>query len=312
MKISIIIPTLNAEESLGEILGTIQAGLEKNYEYEVIILDSESNDNTVEIAKDMGAQVINIKRKEFNHGGTRNKAIDLSKGEFLVYLTQDALPRDHRDIISLIEPLVSNENIGMAYGRQIPHENAKIFGSFARLYNYGENSEIKSLKDKDKYGIKTIFCSNSFAVYRKSTLKEVGGFPTDIILGEDTYVCAKMLLKGYEVAYSAEAIVRHSHDYNVIQEFKRNFDIGVFHTNEKWLKKEFSSAEGEGLKFVMNEMKYLIDNKKGYLLLLAVMRNGSKFIGYKLGTFERYIPLELKLKMSMYKSYWNRFAKQSV
>ena len=302
MKVSFIIPTLNAQDTIMEILKILTE--EFKFEKEIIILDSQSEDNTVSIAKKHGAKVVEIKRSKFNHGGTRNLAINMASGNILVYLTQHAIPNGKDDITNLVKPL-SNEKIGMSYGRQIPHLNAKIFGSFARYQNYSGKSETRSMKDKDKYGIKTVFCSNSFAAYKKEVLQEVGGFPTDIILGEDTYVCAKMLLKEYSVAYVADAIVRHSHDYTIIQEFKRNFDIGVFHTNEKWLLDNFSKAEGEGLKFVVSEIKYLFQQKKGYLTLLAVIRNFSKLLGYKLGKYERILPVKMKHKFSMYKVYWS-------
>ena len=83
-------------------------------------------------------------------------------------------------------------------------------------------------------GIKAAFLSNSFAAYRRSALESVGGFPSDTIFGEDTFAAAKMLLNGWKIAYSAEATVYHSHNLTFIEEFRRYFDIGVFHSREKW------------------------------------------------------------------------------
>jgi len=296
-------PTLNAEKDLKNNLEIL-----KKYNsldnYEVILIDSESSDNTVNIAVDSEFKVIEIKKKDFNHGGTRNLAANYAQGEILVYLTQDAILLDDKSINKLIEPLRNDSSIGLAYGRQLPHENAGVFGSMARLFNYGNTSIVKDKMKSKELGIKTVFCSNSFAAYRKTTLNEVGGFPKNVILGEDSYVAAKMILKGYSTYYCSEARVRHSHDYNLISEFKRNFDIGVFHTHENWILESFNGAEGEGVKFVLKELKYLIQHNKVHLLPVSFLRNASKYLGYKLGTKEKYLGTNLKQKFSMYNGYW--------
>lgn len=58
-------------------------------------------------------------------------------------------------------------------------------------------------------------------------------FATPSILSKDTNVAAKMILVEYSIAYVAEAMVYHSHDYTILEEFKRYFDIGVFYGREK-------------------------------------------------------------------------------
>jgi len=112
-----------------------------------------------------------------------------------------------------------------------------------------------------------------------------------------------MLLAGWIVRYEAEAKVFHSHNYNIFEEFKRYFDIGVFYGKEKWIKESFGAANGEGKRFVFSELNFLKSNhsnRYGEWLL----RNGMKWLGYKLGTIERAIPKKLKVKLSMHKSYW--------
>ncbi|MGR6337096.1 glycosyltransferase family 2 protein [Priestia megaterium] len=303
MNISIIIPTLNAEKDLKNNLLTLNK-YNQLTNYEVIVVDSQSTDNTVKIAKEQNYKVIEINRKDFNHGGTRNLAATYANGDILVYLTQDIIIYEDQSIHKLIQPLLENENIGLSYGRQLPHENAGFFGSMARLFNYDENSLIKNQSNSKELGIKTVFCSNSFAAYRKSTLEQVGGFPKNVILGEDSYVAGKMILKGWAIYYCAEAKVRHSHDYNLISEFKRNFDIGVFHTHEKWILESFNGAEGEGVKFVIKEINYLIKSKKIHLIPISFLRNASKYLGYKLGRNEKYLNGSFKKKISMYNGYW--------
>lgn len=97
-----------------------------------------------------------------------------------------------------------------------------------------------------KNGVKTVFMSNSFSAYRIDVLQQLGGFPSDTILCEDMYFTAKAVLAGYKVAYVSEAVVRHSHNYSAVEEFKRYFDIGVFHADEPWIREKFGGAGGEG------------------------------------------------------------------
>lgn len=244
-----------------------------------------------------------IDAKTFNHGGTRQMGADMFPDkDIYIFLTQDAILADEYAINNIVE-VFNNDNVGCAYGRQLPHKGATIFATHARLFNYKNESYIYSVEDKEKYGMKTAFNSNSFAAYRRKALKDVGGFPTNTILSEDMYVTAKMLLKNWSVAYCADAKVYHSHNYTIWQEFKRYFDIGVFHAREAWIREIFGKAEGEGKKFVVSEVKMLMKNNP-LLLIEMVFRDGMKFLGYRLGIKEKYLPINIKKKISMTKSYW--------
>ncbi|MCM3378793.1 MULTISPECIES: glycosyltransferase family 2 protein [Shouchella] len=300
---SIIIPTLNGLSELKK-NEAILMKLTTEQSYEVIIVDSGSTDGTKEWAEENSFKLLSISKRDFNHGGTRNLAAKASKGDILVFLTQDAILIDTDSIDRLISSILKDESVGMAYGRQLPHKNAKLMGAFARIYNYPEKSEIKSINRKSVLGIKTVFCSNSFAAYRKEYLEKIGNFPNDVILGEDTYVCGKLLLSGYKCVYNAEAKVEHSHDYSIWEEFKRYFDIGVFHAKEFWIVEEFNSAEGEGSKFVIEQFKYILKKKSYHRIPELILRNGMKYIGYKLGRSEKKIKLGVKMRMTMHKSYW--------
>ncbi len=209
-----------------------------------------------------------------------------------IFLTQDVVLADEFAIENLVK-IFRNENIGCAYGRQLPHKNAGVFGSFARLFNYKNKSYIRSIEDKNKYGMKTVFISNSFAAYRYNALKEIGGFPDNTILSEDMYVAAKMLLCNWKIAYCADAKVYHSHDYSILQEFKRYFDIGVFHAREAWIREIFGTAEGEGKNFVKAEVRYLL-NRNPVLIIPMIVRDGMKFIGYRLGLREKDLNISIK------------------
>ena len=273
----LIIPTLNAESTIKNLLQKLIIE-----DIDILVIDSSSTDKTIDITKDLGVDYIQIKKEDFRHGGTRTLGAKYKENiEYLIYMTQDAIIYNKNSIKNILKPF-KDKKVGAVCGRQIPHINEGIFGKHLREFNYPKQSHIREYKDKTKYGIKTAFLSNSFASYRYSALKEVGFFKDDIIFGEDMFVASKMLQQGYKIVYQADAIVYHSHSYSLSQEFKRYFDMGKFHTQEKWILDDFGKAEGQGKKFVISEIKYLIKNGRFYLLPLMIIRTSFKFLGYKL------------------------------
>lgn len=302
-KISIIIPTFSAQNYLPTLLEKINSQSFK--EFELIIIDSSSKDDTVKIAREFTYNIIIIPQSEFDHGGTRAKAAQIAKGEILIFLTQDALLYDDFTIENIVK-VFNDDKVGAAYGRQLSYEDTNLFGKHLREFNYGEISYVRDNNDILKYGIKTAFLSDSFAAYRKSALEKIEWFKSNLVLGEDTYAGAKMILDGYKLVYAAEAKVYHSHSYSVLQEFKRYFDIGVFHKCESWILKSFGKAEGEGVKYIKSEAKYLLDNGAWYLLPEWFIRNGMKYLGYKLGQKYEKLPMWLIKRMSMHHRWWDK------
>lgn len=300
MKISVIIPTYNAEKYLINLLETLQ---QQTITFELIIIDSTSTDNTVQIAQKYTENISLIPHKEFDHGGTRTKAAKLAKGDILIFLTQDALPYDNQSLEKLVE-VFKDDSVGAAYGRQIPYEETNIFGKHLRAFNYPEASYIKTLSDKEKFGIKTAFLSDSFAAYRSTALENIDWFKDGLIVGEDVHAGANIILQGHSLSYVADAKVYHSHSYSILQEFKRYFDIGVFHHQEQWLLNTFGKAEGEGGKYVKSEFFYLLSNKRFFYLPLFVLRNGLKYLGYKLGRSYVLLPRWTLPKLSMHHMWW--------
>lgn len=276
---------------------------EQDIDLSVLVIDSGSSDSTVEIARQAGFDVQCISVAEFNHGGTRQSVLDSAPDfDIYCYMTQDALPADGQAVSRLVDAF-SNPEVGAVYGRQLPRIEAGPIEAHARLFNYPDRSHVTSMSDAARMGIKAAFMSNSFAAYRRSALVEVGGFPLDVILGEDTVVAARMLMAGWQVAYAAEGQVFHSHDYNYLQEFRRYFDIGVLHARESWMLQRFGAPEGEGGRFVRSELRYLWD-RAPWLIPSAMLRTILKYAGYRLGRAESVLPLEIKRCCSMHKGFW--------
>jgi rhamnosyltransferase len=271
-----------------------------------LVIDSSSSDDTVALARAQGFAVKVIPKSEFNHGGTRQFGVNLLLSmDIIVFLTQDALLAGP-DAIEQLLAAFEDEHVGAAYGRQLPHRNAGPIAAHARLFNYPAESQLRSLEDLVRFGIKTVFISNSFAAYRRNALMQVSGFPVDTIMNEDTYVAGRMLLSGWKIAYCADAQVFHSHDYSFVNEFKRYFDIGVFHNHTAWLQQTFGGASGEGLRFVISEMRYLM-KRAPWLIPSAVLRTGLKWLGFKLGGLHPGLPRAIRRCFSLHKTYWLKF-----
>jgi rhamnosyltransferase len=270
----------------------------------VLVLDSSSTDGTNFSDLPTRWQLLHIAHADFNHGGTRNLALShLPTGtDVVVYMTQDALLADAHALSRLLA-VFADPAVACAYGRQLPHADASPVAAHARLFNYPDVSRSVSLADKSCLGLKACFMSNSFAAYRVADLQAVGGFPSDVILGEDMSVAARLLMAGKSVAYVADACAYHSHNYSVMQEFRRYFDTGVFHARSPWLLAEFGSAGGEGLRFVRSELAYLWRHAPGWIPS-ALVRTAAKLIGYRLGRLESRWPLRFKRWCSMHKGYW--------
>ncbi len=298
--ISVVILTYNGENYLPQLLDKLAV---QSVKFELIIIDSSSSDLTHTILKTRGVDYVIIPKNEFNHGGTRNLALNYTKGDIVVYLTQDAIPHDEFAIEYIANGLLK-ENAAIAYGRQLPYPNSSVLSTFARLANYPAKSLNKNKSLIPKLGIKTCHLSNSFSAYKVDVLKQLGGFPKHCIMCEDVYVGAKAILEGYSIYYHAEAKVMHSHNYTIAEEFKRYFDIGVFYNNEYWILKNFSKAESEGIHFIVNEFKFLSTKGKWYLIPEWMIRTMSKYLGYRLGKIERKLSNNFKKRISMHKYYW--------
>lgn len=299
---AIIIPIYKPDQKFCKLLDALKK--QKDINFDLYIIDSGSNRADYENhLEDLSYQITKITPDIFNHGGTRRAAAQkYALYPFLFYMTQDAIPADEFALSRLLS--VFNDGcVGCAYGRQLPAPHASVLAAHARLFNYPAKDQVKSLSDIAKIGIKAAFISDTFAVYRTTALRSVGWFPENVILGEDTYVAAKMLLAGWKSVYCADACVYHSHDYSIWQEFQRYFDTGVFHAREPWIRQQFGQAEGEGKRFVISEMKYVL-RYAPYVLPEACVRNAAKFLGYRLGLIEKKLPLFIKRKYSMNRQYW--------
>lgn len=303
----VIIPTYQAQPHLATLLPALKdQGLDPR---SVLVIDSSSRDGTANAFREFGAEVLVIPQSEFNHGGTRRKAVSLcDDSQLLILLTQDAIPSP--GAFERLLHAFNDETVGLAYGRQLPRQQARAIERHARLLNYPtEPAQIRSFADRAAYGVKTTFCSNSFAAYRHDALQAVGNFPEDAFFAEDQITAGRMLKAGWKLAYVPEATAVHSHGYGPLDDFRRYFDVGVFHARNPWLLETFGAAEGEGLKFVRSEIGYLL-REEPLSVVSACLRTVLKYAGYRAGRFERWMAPWAKARLSMAPHYWHAAARR--
>ena len=306
-RIGCLIPTYNAGLEFERLVASLKI---QSIPLDVFVVDSSSSDDTANIARAAGFDVVSIPQTDFDHGGTRQLRIDQCPGyDFFVLLTQDVILASEHSIRDLVA-YFQDENVGAVCGRQLPHSYANRIAQHARYFNYPEIVQIKSIEDVPSLGIKTAFMSNAFSAYRIQALEEVGGFPSRTILSEDMFVAARMLLNGWKLVYAGDACCYHSHNYSLFEEGRRYFDIGVFHARARWIRERFGGAGGEGWRYVRSELRFL-GLKDIMRWPEALLRNGLKLLAYKLGQLERWLPRFIKRRWSLHRRYWDHIAEQS-
>lgn len=245
-----------------------------------------------------------INKKDFDHGATRAYGASQSQADLLMFMTQDAVPSDTQ-LITNMKAAFADSKVAAAYARQLPREDAGIIESYTRKFNYPEVSSTKSLSDLSELGIKTYFCSNVCAAYRREVYEELGGFVKKAIFNEDMIMAGGIINAGYTIAYTSQAKVFHSHSYTCKEQFKRNFDLAVSQTDYPEV---FSGvkSEKEGKKLVLKTSAYLLKRGRIYLLPGLIAESGFKYLGYLAGKNYKKLPLSLIRKISMNPGYFNK------
>lgn len=306
MKIDVIIPAYRPETRFWELLHRLETQtVAVNRIHVMLTIDNETEqqaDARVFLDKHPRVGLFFVPKAEFDHGATRNAGVMQSDAEVFVCMTQDALPEGEDLIERLVQALFSEERVAAAYARQLPEQDCNVIERYTRQFNYPDTDRIKGREDLASLGIKTYFCSNVCAAYRREVFEQLGGFVAHTIFNEDMIYAARAVKAGYRIAYAAEARVIHSHNYTCRQQFSRNFDLGVSHAQYPEIFDEVT-PEGEGVKLVKQTARYLLGTHP-LLLPRLVVYSGMKWLGYRLGRRYKKLPVAVVRWLSMQKSYW--------
>ncbi len=280
---------------------------------------------------------------EFDHGGTRHLGASQSTADILLFMTQDAIPADEYLVERMVRRLTENPDESMSkksarsttegfndastqnptgnltegqhdtssdqpviaavYARQIAGPDSDPIEEESRRFNYPPESRVKTSADLPELGIKTFFCSNVCAAWRRDVYEELGGFERHTIFNEDMIFAARLISAGYAVAYASDAQVIHSHHYSGIRQLRRNFDLAVSQTDHPEVF-EGVSSESEGVRLVKNTAAQLCRSGKPYLMPKLIWQSGCKYLGYLLGRHYRSLPRWLVTRLTAAPGYW--------
>ena len=268
LSLSVVIPTLNAAADIDVLLGLIEEQSIKPRE--ILVVDSSSDDGSAdEVAKHPGVDFLVIDRRDFNHGSTRDMALRRTAGDFVCFLTQDAVPVSDAYLEKLIAPMLTDEEIALVSGRQLPKADARRFEQLVRGFNYPDAPSVRGKADLSEYGIKTFFASDVCSCYRRSAYLTCGGFDA-VNTNEDMLMAARFVAAGYKVAYEPAAEVYHSHNLAPKEQYARNRAVGRFleeHSGDLM----HASEIGEGGKLVKSvSLQLLKEGRPGELLAFGV------------------------------------------
>ena len=301
MEVDVLIPVYRPDGKLRELLKRLKM---QNYPiHRVILMNTEEKHFPTELTGIWDrVEVYHLAKEEFDHGGTRDRGVRMSTADLVVCMTQDAMPADETLIEELVKPFDDPE-VWAAYARQLPNEDCREVEKYTRSFNYPEQSMVKTKEDLDRLGIKTFFCSNVCAAWRREKYLELGGFVKHTIFNEDMILAGTMIKQGGKIAYCAKAKVIHSHNYSAFQQFHRNFDLAVSQTMYPEVFGGIRS-ESEGIKLVKKSLSYCIKIGKPWLMIQVVTQSAGKLLGYKMGQRYRSLPMWLILRCTMSPSFW--------
>jgi rhamnosyltransferase len=245
-----------------------------------------------------------ISKEEYDHGAIRHRMACASEADLLLFMTQDAFPRDRQMIARLVEAF-EEPSVASAYARQLPKPGCAPLEKQSRLFNYPARSMTKTRQDLPRLGIKTYFCSNVCAMYRREVYAALGGFFFPTIFNEDMLYAHQVITEGYAIAYVAQAQVFHSHNYSLGQYFRRSFDMAV---SQALHPEVFSgvSSEKEGMRLVKTVVSDLIRQGRLIQILPFGLQCIAKYAGYFLGKHYEKLPEKLVFACSDNKSFWKK------
>jgi len=298
---SVLIPTKNGGEWLEECLAAVY-GQKGVGPLEVLILDSGSTDGTLEIARRYPARIETILAEEFHHARTRNYAASLAEGQYLVFLSQDAIPANDGWLRAMLRNLEDGA-VGAVYGRQVPRKSSTGERHEALSALYGSERLVKDSLSRERLGFRYYHFSSANSAMRRDVWKATQ-FPEELRVFEDLGIAKKILDGGWKIVYEPEATVEHAHNHTAAQLFQRYFDIGyTFRRLGIWNEVTRASMIKDGWKLFRK--KFARRNRDGneQETGASFSQQVAKTAGLFLGLNERYLPLPVKRRLSAFRVY---------
>ena len=266
MDVSIVIPTKNAGKLLERTLSAIE-NQKTQYTYEVICVDSGSKDETIDIIKKHQCHLYEIPASEFGHGKTRNYGASKGTGEYIVFITQDAVPASDKWLENFINAMRIDSEIVGGFGIHYPYEDCNLLDKrdlTIHFQGFGNDNTIYYLEDKERYereeGYRHLlaYFSDNNSCLKRSVWEQ---YPyDDVDFAEDQIWARKMIEKGYKKVYCPFAPVYHSHNYKLSSYAGRYFDEyrSLYKLHQFLIVKKWYLIIPYAYKHILSDIKYIL------------------------------------------------------
>ena len=299
--VSIVIPVLNAEEFLPGLMEAFKLQQPKPPD-EVILVDSNSTDSTRKLATTY-KEIRLISINNFSHGRARNLGASIAAGEIIVFMTQDALPKDKSWLSNLVKPF-SDERVAAVYSRQIPKQDASPMERFFLFNRFPDKNPVRKERINEKpLTLEQVFFSNVSGAVRRSVFNKYK-FDEDLIMSEDQQLSRDIINAGYTVVYQPDSIVYHSHKYTLSNVFKRYFD-SVYSLTLIFPDHGISTSTGMGIKYINDEIRFIIKKYPRWIPYYSIY-NFTKSFATLSAHCAKWMPKWLLKKISYHSYYWKK------
>lgn len=302
IKASVIIPTLNGGELFDELLDRIESQ-KVEWPFELVVVDSGSSDDTVHNTRKLpNAKVVEIPKSEFQHGRTRNLGVTHSSGEYVLFLTQDALPADDFWLYNFVSTMDKFPEAAGGFGKHFAHKDASFMNKKLMREHFSGFDQFPLLVSKytdlpkwnsGDQGWRSLlhFYSDNNSCMRRSVWEDLP-YP-EVTYGEDQLWAQQVMLSGMSKVYCPNAIILHSHEYDYDENMERaeieawffrkyfGYDLTVTEI-DKEIALRNAQAERLGIQYGLSREEIEQSKRNGVAQLLGWQ------LGSKRGSLEEY------------------------
>ena len=227
---SVVIPAKNGGSLLLRVLDTVLLQ-QTPWPFEVLVIDSGSRDGSAEAVRRLGVRVHEIPPEQFGHGRTRNLGVELTQGDYVAFLTQDALPADPSWLAELVSAVRASPDTAGGFGMHLPYPEASPVTArelAAHFAGFGATTSVIRKDDPERYQTDPSYrqylhyFSNNNSCIRRSVWRQIP-FP-DVDFAEDQLWAKAAVEAGYGKAFVPTARVYHSHELGIAEGTRRAFD----------------------------------------------------------------------------------------
>lgn len=211
---SVVLRTSNEGMSLRRLLPALR--LQDFQDFELVLVDSASADDTRAVAETYGARIVTIAPVEFTYGRALNLGCEAARGEFCVIVSAHCLPANDQWLTRLLRGF-RDPGVGGTYGRQLPAPTA---------LPYEERNFLLGFPPEHRRQTSHYFFHNANSAVRRDVWGQVR-FDERLPGLEDRDWARRALAVGYEIVYEPLAMVYHWHRETLGQIYWRSFREGV-------------------------------------------------------------------------------------